>query len=172
MLSNTVPNLSNSCYYLLNTYYVFTCFSPFNLKRQPYDKAIFISIFQTRSRHSKNLASLSCRIKIHPPVCLISRLVFSPKLVSSSRELRRENEFCKVTVAGEIRWRGVPQFRNIWAHDPKLECWYYRETEMPLETLFWLWPLLGFACVHTSLLFAPTSKENPWCKLSAVSQIF
>lgn len=76
MLTNTVPNLSNNCYYLLNAYYVFTYISPFNLKRQPEERAIFISLFQTRSRSSESLASLNCRIKTHFPVYLTSRLVF------------------------------------------------------------------------------------------------
>lgn len=60
MLTNTVPNLSHSCSYLLNTYYVFTCFSPFNLKRQPYEKAIFISIFPDKKQAFRE----SCLIKL------------------------------------------------------------------------------------------------------------
>ena len=103
-LTNTIPALSNKSYCLLNAYCMpkdLTCFVSFNPHCHPV-RELLPCPFPRQGSIQRVLPSVrqlvSCRITIQPQVCLTSRLLFPPKLVSNSRELRQENVFWKGKV--------------------------------------------------------------------------
>ena len=127
-----------------------TCFVSFNPHCHPL-RELLPCPFPRQESIQRVLPSVrqlvSCRIMIQPQVCVTSRLLFPPKLASSSRELRQENVFCKGKV-------------GVWAHGKKVRSLGSDEKEhpdsrSPIRMLMFgrqkchFKDCLSIACVHT-----------------------